>query len=351
MSKANFGLTAFSFVALSGVALAQGVDGTALPVELGKFRTEFEGGFIYPQFAQFKFGDVRDTFPSLGGTVIRNAFDDRPYAISYYAGAREGFRLPCTLKDGPLEFNLRFGIYDAKHHSRFSENDETPEVYVPYIDGVVRPDLNGGAVVGLFANSLQKLHRKLFSYEIEGGLRACYSPNNWKLMPGIYFTYQRMQQKDYLNTSVISDPTSMTLSAHINSNQYDAGLNFRFSSPLRTFSWLGGFSVGAEFSDARYHGRQTFAGSVFDLPEEQLAVRHNDNHHWGVSTALETGLGILCNRKVSLSILGNARYISNFPYVKYPVPIIDTNTVTGPAKLKFQGQWSFGGDLNISIIF
>lgn len=38
-------------------------------------------------------------------------------------------------------------------------------------------------------------------------------------------------------------------------------------------------------------------------------------------------------------------------YVQYPVLIIDTSDVTGPANIQFQIQLTFGGEVNLGIKF
>lgn len=123
---------------LTETALAQGIGGAVLPVRPSRFRSEIDAGFIYLEFAQFKFGDVRDLFPTLGGEVIKEVFNERPYAPSYYLGVREAVKLPGCFLGAPLELNARFGIYNAHHHSSFTENETGPEIYFPYIDGVIR---------------------------------------------------------------------------------------------------------------------------------------------------------------------------------------------------------------------
>lgn len=337
---------------LTGSAIAEGIGGSVLPVAPDRFRTAFDGGVIFPQFALFKFGDIRNAFPISGGEVIKKVFHQRRYAPSYYAGAREAVKLPLKVFGGPLELNGRFGIYNVHHKYSFSEHEADPEIYVPYIDGVIRPDLTGGAVVGLFANSDLKLKRKQFSYEIEAGLRASYKHHGWSLIPGIFFTYQRMKQSDYLESSLNTDPTKMTLSAHVKSNHYNIAPNFRFTSSLSSIAcWLGCVSVGAEYVNGHYNGRQTFAGTAFDESEEQLATVDNKRNRWGVSVATETGVCFFCNRRASLSILGNFRYINVLPYVKYPVPILNSQAVTGAARIKFQNQFTFGVIANLSIVF
>lgn len=204
----------------------------------------------------------------------------------------------------------------------------------------------------MFANSDLKLKRKLFSYEIEADLRISYCYHNWSLMPGIFFTYQRIEQKDSLNTALSYDPTRMTLSGHINSNHCNLGVNFHFTvSHCSRICWLGHISVAGEYVDGRYEGKQTFAGDVFDEPIEQLAEVNNHRHKWGISVGSETGFCFFCNHKASISILGNFRYINKMPYVVYPVPILNTQAVTGPAKLNFQHQLAFGGEINLTVAF
>lgn len=353
MVKWKNGSILFSILSLSGgTAFAQGIGGAVLPADPDRFRSEVDAGFIFPEFARFKFGDVRNEFPSAGGQVIEQVFDQRHYKASYYAGARETVRLPWHLCGGPLELSGRFGIYDARRHSSFKENSADPEIYVPYIDGVIRSGLTGGAVVGMFANSEFSLSRSLFSWEVEAGLRAKYCCRGWALMPGLFFTYQRMQQKDFIDTTGSTDPTRMYLMTHINSDHYELGINFRFTRPLFSkVSWLGCISAGGEYVDGHYSGEQRFAGSVFTLAPRQWAFASDHDDKWGVSVGAETGLRLYCSGKMSISVLGNFRYINLMPYVKYPVPVINTQTVTGPARMHFQDQFTFGGELNVSAIF
>lgn len=332
-------------------AYAQAIGGSVLPADPYTFRSELDAGFIYPEFALFKFGDVRETFPLFGGTAIRDVFDKRGYAPSYYLGARETFKLGSIWKT-PIEFSLRGGFYDAHRKSSFTENEVAPEMYFPYIDGAIRPDLTGGAVVGMFANTRAKLGRRLFSYEVEGGLRAIFRASCWAFMPGVYFTYQRMKQKDSVSTSGSGDPTEMLLRASILSDHYNVGGSFRFSGPLCTLiSWIGSAEAGAEKVSASYKGSQSFAGPNFNDPLEQSARASDRKDRWGLSVGAETGLCFFPEWKVSLSVLGNFRYIKLLPYVIYPVPIIDTNEVTGPAHLSFQHQFTFGGEVNLSAKF
>jgi hypothetical protein len=325
---------------------------TVQPIKFHQFRSEIDVGFIYPEFSRFKFGDVRNVFPDLGGEIIKDAFNERHYAPSYYVGAREAIKLSNDFLGGVPELNLSFGLYNAKRHSRFIEDEITPEVYVPYIDGNIRPDLSGGSVVGLFADSDLRLTRKLFSYDLEAGFRTSYKVNKWFVMPGIFFNYKRMQQEDHLITSNTIDPAQMTLSSHVNSNHYDVGGNFRFTSPLTAnISWLGCVAIAAEYADAHYSGRQTFTGDVFDEANEQLATVKDSRHKWGFTFGAETGFGIFCSHRISFSILGNMKYINVMPYVNYPVPIINTEDVNGPAHLGFQKQLTFGAEANLSFVF
>jgi hypothetical protein len=345
-------ISLFILNTLSGIATAQGIGGCVLPADPDQFRSELDAGFIFPQFSRFQFGDVRNVFPVFGGQVLEEVFNERPFAASYYFGARETYKLPWCFFDAPLELSASFDIYNTSHHSDFNENEATPEVYVPYIDGAIRPGLSGGAVVGLFADSNLQLDRKLFAWELDASLRAKYCYNCWALMPGLFFTYQRMQQEDFLDTTLSSDPTQMSLSAHVNSNHYNLGVDFRFSGPLcSNISWLGCLAIGGEFVNGHYEGEQRFAGDVFAIPARQLAAIDSHRNKWGVSIGLETGVRLFCLSKVSLSILGNFRYISALPYVNYPMPVINTLSVTGPAQLDFQYQFTLGGEANLSFVF
>lgn len=325
---------------------------TAQPINPNRFRSEFDVGFIYPQFSTFKFADVRNVFPVIGGEVIREVFNERHYEPSYYVGARQAFKLRDSFLGGVPELNLNFGLYNTHHHSSFSDNEITPEIYVPYIDANIRPNLRGGAVVGLFADSDLQLKRKLSSYDLDAVLRLSYKCKNWFFMPGIFFTYKRLQQKDSLLTTGSFDPTQMTLSAKVNSNHFDIGGNLRFTSPLTAIiSWLGCVALAGEYTDAHYSGRQTFTGSTFDEPDELLATVRDHRHKWGISVGAETGFGFFCSHRICFSILGNIRYNNVMPYVKYPVPVVNTLTVTGPAHLKFQKQMTYGGEFNLSIVY
>ena len=343
-------------LSLSGTVIGQGTGGPVLSSSPSKFRFEFDAGVAVPEFARFKFGDVRDAFPVTGGQIIEEVFNERPYSSSYYLGARGSYGLSRCVWWTPSEIYGRFGTYNANHRSSFSEHlpngvEFEPVIYVPYIDGIIRPTLAGGAVVALFQDSDLQLRRKLVSYEIEAGIRNRYYYRCLSLLPGLFFTYYRMQQRDFLETFNSIDPTKMKMLSHLNSNNYVLGGNFHFEIPLYKFIWLGTVSAGAEYSSASYKGEQRFAGNVFNTPAEELALVSNNKRKWGSAFGGETGLRLACLYGISISVLGNVHYTHVMPYVEYPVPIINTPAVTGPAKIQFQTQLTYGGEVNLSVMF
>ncbi|WP_164125632.1 hypothetical protein, partial [Stenotrophomonas maltophilia] len=67
---------------------------------------------------------------------------------------------------------------------------------VPFIDGVIRPGISGGAVVGLFGPRSIALDRSQQRLGLDLGVRQTYDLGGFKVMPGVFVAYQTINQRD-----------------------------------------------------------------------------------------------------------------------------------------------------------
>jgi hypothetical protein len=339
------------FLLASAPAFAQGFGGTTLPAEPGMWRFEVDGGFSIVRFSQFTYGDFRAGFPAGGSPFIRSVFDNGRDGPAYNVGGRAAYGTAMTLFGAPVEVFGRFHYFQATSNTNGSETG-AGAIFVPYIDGLVRTTLVGGSVVGLFGDSHNSLQRRLTGWEGEFGARLHFVADGFRVSPGLFFDYQRLEQRDLVTTFVATDPPQHALSAVINSNHYRLGATIRVSRPV-WFEWLvltGNVAGGVDFVQARYRGSQTFGPSgIFNEPFEINAVASDSKSKIGGFAAFEGGAIFVIAEGVSLSVLGHVRYVSAVPRVIYPTPITGTTRVDGPARLGFQDMLMYGGMVNFSV--
>lgn len=344
----------FAHKALLGVALATVAVGSACAADIGAsplVREDVSNWFVEGgvaayaiQFPAMNFGRNMSTFP------ISNGVDRGRFGPGSQYGA--GVGLDATIGYRLLNFAAPTEIYAKVSYLRAGTPDSLPSnvAMVPFIDGIIRPGISGGGVVGLFGSSGITIDRSQQRIGLDLGFRQTYNMGGYTLTPGLFVGYQAINNRDRI-AATGSDPQTMNLRSDVDGHYWRFGASLGASVPIiQQISLFGNGSVSLDLLSANLNASQSFTGTFFPPPTNVASASDRLTR----TTWRATGeLGVLYTSQSawSLRVSALAEYVGAVPNPVYPTFIAGSRAVSGSTRLSTDSQFNLGGRVAVAYKF
>ncbi|MBL8567487.1 MAG: hypothetical protein JNK84_00230 [Phreatobacter sp.] len=287
------------------------------------------------QLPPMKFGRNMSAFPVQGGADRGSYTPDRRFAFGAGVDLTVAYRLGGFAQ--ATEIYAKGSYFGTDQWDGLRSNT----AMTPFIDGIIRPGITGGAVVGLFGSRSNDLTRTQHRLGLDLGVRRTYDMGGFTLTPGLFVGYQNLSHRDQI-LEVGSDPRSMTLTTNMRGNYWRIGATLGGSMPVTPLiSLFGNASVSLDFLSASFASMQTYTGTFFP-PPTNVAVAGGSLTRTTWRAGGEAGVLFGSTTPWSVRISGTVEYIAATPSVVYPSFIALSQSVSGPAFLSTASQLNLG---------